>query len=194
MQERLSEEFSLDSQEYQVLQEWETVQRELLDFALSDASARGFSWRGALDRHILRSTRGKACMYWDPLALGDASGYDRFCEVRHHTIRYGFLGLAPGYLSVRAFPDLPQSFAHLCALLISFADHRAFVQYQANCLPTSLPGEPIGKLTRRESEVLLGLMRGESDPAMAERLGIEPTTVHTHRKRLYRRLGVHSTQ
>lgn len=181
-------------QEYLILQEWEAIQRELLNFSLTTSYSKELSWREVIDTHITRSTKGKARLYWDPLALGNALGCDRFCEVRFKHVRYGFLGLAPGYLASRSFPDLPQNFAYLCALLITFSEYQALVHYQTDYLTPLFPNENIDKLTRREQDVLLGLMRGESDSRMAERLGIEPSTVHTHRKRLYRRLGVHSAQ
>src|SRR5579884_898641 len=39
-----------------------------------------------------------------------------------------------------------------------------------------------------------GLMRGESREEMAQRLGVEKTTIHSHIQRLYNRLDVHSAQ
>jgi DNA-binding CsgD family transcriptional regulator len=181
-------------QEMAVLQDWISLQRDLLIFALTTLHSKALSWRDVIETHIARCTKGRARLYWEPLTIGNALGCDRFCEVRYQQTRYSFLGLTPGYLASRSFPDIPQDFAHLCALLLSFVEYRALVHYQLDALPPLLPGENTNSLTRRERDVLLGLMRGESDAEMARSLGIEPTTVHTHRKRLYRRLEVHSAQ
>lgn len=180
--------------ELSILQEWELIQRDLLATAVTSSDAKSLSWRRVIDTQIARCTKGRAFLYWEPLALGNAVGCDRFCEVRFKHTRYGFLGLTPGYLASRCFPEIPQDFARLCAMLLAFIEYQAIVHYQLDSLPPLFPGEPIDRLTPRERDVLLGLIRGESDVEMALSLGIEPTTVHTHRKRLYRRLGVHSAQ
>jgi DNA-binding CsgD family transcriptional regulator len=183
-----------NKQEIALMREWEIIQHELLALALTIPYSKGLAWRQVIDTHIIRVTKGQARLYWEPLAIGDALGYDRFCEVRYQQIRYGFLAFMPGYLVSSHCPDIPQHFAHLCALLLAFAEYRAVVHFQLDDLPPLLPSKQVEKLTRRERDVLLGLVRGASDVEMAQVLGIEPTTVHTHRKRLYRRLGVHSVQ
>lgn len=48
-------------------------------------------------------------------------------------------------------------------------------------------------LTRRELQVLQGIARGETNAAIAERLGISPKTVDSHRTSLMAKLEVHST-
>lgn len=48
-------------------------------------------------------------------------------------------------------------------------------------------------LTRRELQVLQGIARGETNAVIAERLGISPKTVDSHRTRLMAKLDVHST-
>ena len=47
-------------------------------------------------------------------------------------------------------------------------------------------------LTERELEVLLVLVRGESNRTIAEDLGISAKTVGHHVQRVYRKAGVHS--
>jgi len=47
-------------------------------------------------------------------------------------------------------------------------------------------------LTAREVEILRMIARGFSYAETAELLGISPQTVHTHLKRIYRKLAVHS--
>ena len=49
------------------------------------------------------------------------------------------------------------------------------------------------KLTARELEVLIGLSRGLSNQGIAERLGVSPKTVDSHRTTLMRKMGVRST-
>lgn len=58
------------------------------------------------------------------------------------------------------------------------------------------PTEPVGKaapgLTSRERDILGCLCRGIPDKEIARSLKISPWTVHTHLKRVYEKLGVHS--
>ena len=66
-------------------------------------------------------------------------------------------------------------------------------------LPRAMPSptghrarqRPVG-LTERELEVLLVLVRGESNQGIAEHLGISPKTVGHHVQHVYRKAGVHS--
>jgi DNA-binding NarL/FixJ family response regulator len=48
------------------------------------------------------------------------------------------------------------------------------------------------RLCKRETEVVSGIIAGESEARLAERLGISTHTVHTYIDRLYRRLAVRS--
>lgn len=59
--------------------------------------------------------------------------------------------------------------------------------------PQSISGDPShldSLLTRREREILALLMTRLSDKEIARRLDISPSTVNTHLKRIYRKLGV----
>jgi DNA-binding CsgD family transcriptional regulator len=47
-------------------------------------------------------------------------------------------------------------------------------------------------LSEREKEVITLVTRGKNNPAIAKELGIARPTVETHRKNIYRKLGVHS--
>ena len=49
-------------------------------------------------------------------------------------------------------------------------------------------------LTHREQEVLVQLYRGNSVKAIAESLYLAPSTVQTHMRSLYKKMGVHSRQ
>ncbi len=46
-------------------------------------------------------------------------------------------------------------------------------------------------LSSRETQVVEGMCRGESENEIARRLSISPATVHTYVKRAYSKLGVH---
>ena len=48
-------------------------------------------------------------------------------------------------------------------------------------------------LTRRELQILQGIARGETNAAIAGRLGISRKTVDSHRTSLMAKLDVHST-
>ncbi|MEO7020991.1 MAG: LuxR family transcriptional regulator [Ktedonobacteraceae bacterium] len=180
--------------ELEVLQNWKSVQCDLLNFTLKATPLLTCSWRSMIEMQIVHCTKGRVHLYWEPFTIGDMIECDRFREIRYRQTRYGFLGLAPDYLASHNFPDIPQDFANLCALLLHSAECQLFIHYQSSGLIPLLPGEQVDRLTRRERDVLLGLIKGESDEEMSESLGIEPTTVHTHRKHLYRRLVVHSAQ
>ena len=54
------------------------------------------------------------------------------------------------------------------------------------------PIRRILRLSPRESEIVLGLLAGETETVIAERLGISTHTVHCHLRRLYRKLRVNS--
>lgn len=49
-------------------------------------------------------------------------------------------------------------------------------------------------LTPREQEILALTLRGSDTPSIADHLGLSDNTVRTHKKRLYRKLQVHSKQ
>lgn len=52
--------------------------------------------------------------------------------------------------------------------------------------------EQIRLMSRREREVLDGLLRGGTNKTMARELGISPRTVEIYRARVMERLGVHT--
>ena len=64
--------------------------------------------------------------------------------------------------------------------------------------PTAAPaaaakGPGAVPLTPRERDVLRLIVAGDTNKKIARALGVSPNTVHTHRRRLMRKLGVHST-
>jgi DNA-binding NarL/FixJ family response regulator len=67
-------------------------------------------------------------------------------------------------------------------------------QYQLARLPPPIPNGARKSLTARETDMLQGLIRGESEQEMAHKLDLGETTVHTHLQRFYRRLDVHSSE
>lgn len=48
------------------------------------------------------------------------------------------------------------------------------------------------RLSRRESQIVRGLIEGREEGTIAADLAIAPRTVHAHVERLYRKLRVHS--
>ncbi len=50
----------------------------------------------------------------------------------------------------------------------------------------------IERLSKRRREVLANLAAGKSEKEIAERLAIQPSTVHAHVRRIYQQYGVHS--
>ncbi|HVN41853.1 MAG TPA: response regulator transcription factor, partial [Steroidobacteraceae bacterium] len=56
----------------------------------------------------------------------------------------------------------------------------------------SIPGEPFATLSRRESEVMQGLLKGESLQQIADGLGVGVKSVATYRRRILDKVGVDS--
>lgn len=52
----------------------------------------------------------------------------------------------------------------------------------------------VGKLTKREAEVLTLIARGRSTPRIQEELHVSANTVNTHTSHIYQKLGIHSRQ
>jgi DNA-binding CsgD family transcriptional regulator len=63
----------------------------------------------------------------------------------------------------------------------------------ASRLPHTMTLMAEGRLTARETEVLRLIARGYSYAQAAGRLGLSPHTVASHIKKIYRKLGVHSS-
>ena len=47
-------------------------------------------------------------------------------------------------------------------------------------------------LTRRQGDIVLMLLDGERVPTIAERFGVEPSSVRAQLHRIFEKLGVHS--
>lgn len=179
-------------QEFETLREWDYIHQALLGFVLISPRSLG-SRRKTLAEWIRRSTRDHARIWWE-IVPGDEVKKGSLFEVRYRHIHYGVLELVPGYLISQVFPTIPQSFAHLCAVILALIEHEELVHQQLTQLSLPLAGHVMKPLTSREKDVLLGLVHGESEANMASRLEIEPTTVHSHLQRLYSHLNVHTAQ
>ncbi len=182
------------AQERAVLKEWDFLQQALFTFALAGSHAPAHPRRSMIENHIAQITGGCARIWWEPYIAGSAAKDSRLFEIRYQHIRYGMLELVSGYLVSNLLPNIAQNFAQLCALILALAEHEELVRHQLLQLSSLDTKEPTKLLTARERDVLQGLVRGESEAEMAHRLGIEPTTVHTHLQRLYHRLEVNSSR
>jgi len=69
---------------------------------------------------------------------------------------------------------------------------RAVAENRGAPSPIDLPAEALAALTRREREVLTLIIRGYSNPQIAETLVIEPKTVKNHINRIYSKLALGS--
>ena len=176
---------SLDS-ETNCLVEWEHVLQCCLTASMALSQPRQTP-RQQIETLIQHSTRGRAHIWWEQSEAQPPHGFDRIVEVRYGAVRYGSLGLIAGYLSSTLLPGIPRCFADLCGVLMALSEHQIFVRTQAAMLAEQCVCEP---LTRRERQVLCGLVCGESEQQTAERLGISEETVRRHRHRLYETLGV----
>jgi DNA-binding NarL/FixJ family response regulator len=84
---------------------------------------------------------------------------------------------------VRAINDAAHGLPHLCP------DAQ---QALLACLQGGNAIHGLGRLSRREGEVLGCLVEGLSDKEIAERLGVQLSTVNSLSKRLFRKLNVHN--
>jgi DNA-binding CsgD family transcriptional regulator len=122
---------------------------------------------------------------------------DRFSIIRHHgaeTIRLNLYRSARrGRFGVADFTPVLESAAIMFALLAKHDAHRCAdggsgdSEVLARRLRQVMP-----QMTRRESDVCIGIMQGKSSEAIALALGISINTVLTYRKRAYARLGISS--
>ncbi len=183
-------------QELAVLKEWDSLQQSLLSFAsTSSASPTSKQSRHTLvENHITRITAGCARIWWEPVDQHQRPPQSRLIEIRYQQIPYGTLALAPRYLVSHLLPGIPQRFADLCGVLLALAEHEELVWRLSKALPPIYNIEEMKALNPRERDVLQGLVLGESESQIAQRLGVGPATVHTHLGRLYSRLDVRSAK
>lgn len=170
-----------------VVKEWERIQMQLLDCVFTASLNETCSWRHKIETALRQVSGECAQIWWEPLSNACTLEGGQLLEIRYQHIRYGMLKLTPGYLISHLFPDIPQTFAHLCALLITFIEHRTLVE---SLLKTLSPLDVCGTLTAREQDVLKGMACGESETVLAQRLCIALTTVRTHRQHVYQCLHV----
>jgi DNA-binding CsgD family transcriptional regulator len=174
------------------LNEWAYLQQLLFDFALTASHSPTHSRRSMIENHISQITGGCVRIWWEPYIVGSAGVDSRLFEMRYKQIHFGMLEFTSGYLDSKLMPGIAQQFAQLCALILALVEYEEFLQHQLAQLSPSIVDKQMRSLTARERDVLHGLLRGESEIEMANRLCIETTTVHTHVQRLYRRLEVHN--
>ncbi len=49
----------------------------------------------------------------------------------------------------------------------------------------------MSKLSKREDQIMAGIISGKAVKILADELGIKPGTLHVHLGNIYKRLGVH---
>ena len=177
-----------------VIREWNYLQQSLFNSVPTILRASLATRRQTFEQHIAHITETRARIWWETSPTETHTVDSRLFEMCHQQIRYGLLELTNGYLESTLMPGLPQHFANLCALLLYTAEHEQFVAYRLAQFPPSMAKRAGIALTPREQDVLLGLIRDESEKEMALRLGIAVTTVRTHLRRLYTALNVVSGQ
>lgn len=180
--------------EHTIMKEWNYLQQSLFNFVPTALRASLATRRQAFQQYIARITQTRARIWWEAYPEGNNASRSRLLEMCHQHIRYGILELTDGYLESALMPGIPQHFADLCALLLYTAEHEQFVTYRLAQFPPSMAKGVAISLTPREQDVLLGLMRDESEKKMAQRLSIAETTIHTHLRRLYTKLNVDNGQ
>lgn len=182
------------AQEHAIMKEWHYVQQSLFNFLPATLRAPLATRREAFQQYIARITETRARIWWEAYPAGKNAIDSRLLEICYQQIRYGVLELTDDYLESALIPNLPQHFADLCALFLYIAEHEQFVAFHFAQLPLFVVRRARTKLTPREKDVLLGLIRCESEEELAVRLGIAKTSVHTHLRRLYSKLNVENAR
>jgi DNA-binding CsgD family transcriptional regulator len=120
---------------------------------------------------------------------------DRFSIIRHQgeeTVRLNLYRSARrGRFGVADFAPVLDSAAIMFALLAKHDAHRAGVSGDPDVLARRLR-QIMPQMSRRESDVCVGIIQGKSSEAIALAFGISINTVLTYRKRAYARLGISS--
>jgi len=166
---------------------------------------------GTAREAIEAATRLKPDLVLMDIGLPDMSGIDAARELKrqrpdiaivaltiHEDAEYFFKMLdagATGYVPKRAAPEellsaidaAARGEVYLYPSLAKLLVGDYLKQEQAVKSARALDG-----LTAREQEVLTQLVEGESNQAIADRLGISPKTVARHRENLMRKLNLHS--
>lgn len=182
---------SLFSEELSTIKEWERIQSCLLSCVFDHSSDSPYLSRLQIESAIHHSTHGQVQIWWEPLSQKCTVESGRFVDVCFQQVRYGVLKLAPGYLTSRTLPQLPEMFAQLCAFVLTLAEHSNFVHSLLRALQ---PLEIREQLTAREQDVLKSMALGESEADMTQRFSIALTTVRTHRQHVYHCLNVRTPQ
>lgn len=185
---------------HETLEEWTRVERRLITSALGALDpliAGSRSLQDAFEICIHHATEGRGYILWEPYTSTLIQDRARLHLIAGPSVRYGALVLLDDYLTSSALPYLGQQLADLCAICLALLEHRAFMHWQLapvrrRRLHPDRPQSTPTTLTARERDTLVSLALGETEGACAERLGIEVTTVHTHRQRLFRRMDVHT--
>ncbi|HJT55359.1 MAG TPA: LuxR C-terminal-related transcriptional regulator [Ktedonobacteraceae bacterium] len=183
-----------NQQERAVLREWEYLQESLFTFVLNNSSVPTNPSRPLIKDLITNTSRGCAQLWWAPYTNAHVAKTSRLLEVRYQHFQYGMLELAAGYLVSSIQPHILHHFAQLCALIIALTEHEAFVQHQIVELIPLLTNGTTRPLSGREQDILRGFMKGKSEAEMAQQLGVEKATIHSHIQGLYHRLQVHNSR
>ncbi len=150
------------TQERAGMKEWNYLQQSLFNFLPGTLRAPLATRRQAFQQLIARITESRARIWWEEYPGRSNTIGSRLLEMCYQQIRYGTLELINGYLESTLIPDLPQHFADLCALLLYTVEHEQFVAYHLAQFPLPVVRGDRIRLTAREKDVLVGLIRGES--------------------------------
>lgn len=181
------------AQERAILQEWNHLQQSLFNFVPDSLHTSLLTNRQTFQHFIAQITKQRARIWWETYPKEAIAFDSRLLEMCFQQISYGILELNDGYLESILMPDIPQHFANLSALVLYVIEYEELVQHQLAQLSPPTPGRCGKSLTAREKDMLQGLIRGESEREISQKLSISVATVHTHMQRLYHRLDVHSS-
>jgi DNA-binding CsgD family transcriptional regulator len=182
------------AEEHHVLKEWDYLLQCLFNVPAMLSQVLSVSPRLWFEKHISCITKERARIWWNNSQKKSFITGSQVIDLYYQQICYGMLELDAGYLVSKLVPGLPQHFAQQCALLLHNIEYEIYKQFQHRKLLPLLVEDARKLLTKREKDVLEGLIRGESEREMAQRLGLAESTIHSHLQRLYSSLHVHSAE
>lgn len=110
-----------------------------------------------------------------------------YCALKAGASGYLIKGIGPDEMK-RAIRAVARGETYLCADVSDGVAEASLEELE--CEP---PVSPLDQLTPRQREVLQLVAEGHTNPEIAEKLGLSPRTIETHRRHLKRRLKIRTT-
>ncbi len=88
--------------------------------------------------------------------------------------------------------DFEDHIHELLSVVLSTIQNKALSQDGEKTRPEEIENTSVNSLTKREKEVLSLIAQGNTNKEIARKLFLSVKTIETHRRRIYRKLGIHN--